>query len=294
MKILTVIACHTNSDLKLQCLKSNLKYFREISDKIVIINSTEFSQDKSFETLIDDDTIDVIYYENSNFLCHGKWHKYLTENDYKSYDGIVLTNDSFLVINSLKPFITKFKEEDIDALAMVNNREKKYHHQDFIKVYKKNNIKKLLDYYESRFGDYINKDDESFRPIYEYAILTEVESTFLFKNVECLYNLDLRFRDNIHFSDDLLEHCINDLHYPILKVKKIMWRSTKYDKFPDDFNPVSYIELNEDLKHMSEDEATKHFEKHGFKEGRLYKSGQETHIPEYITQALAKEGVKYG
>ncbi len=294
MKILIVIACHTNTDLKAQCLQSNIKYFKEISDQIVIVNSTEVLDDgRLLERSINDNDIDFIYYDNSSFLCHGKWHKYLTENDYAGYDGIVLTNDSFLVINSLVPFITKFKTEEIDALSLIGNREKKYHHQDFLRVYKKDKIKTLLEYYESRFASGLEKDKESFKSIYDYAIDTEINSTFLFKNVACLYDLDLRFKENINFHDNLLELCIRDLAYPILKIKKITEVVTKYDSFPDDFDPAGYISMHEDLTDMSEEEATKHFTKYGLKEGRMYKSGQKRYIPEYITKAVKQEGINY-
>ena len=40
--ILTIISCHTNSDIKINALIHNLKYFMEISDTIAIINSLEF------------------------------------------------------------------------------------------------------------------------------------------------------------------------------------------------------------------------------------------------------------
>ena len=39
---------------------------------------------------------------------------------------------------------------------------------------------------------------------------------------------------------------------------------------PDDFNAKEYIELNEDLKHMTEIEAKNHYEYHGYKEHRKY------------------------
>jgi hypothetical protein len=40
--ILTIIGCHTNSDIKINGLLHNIKYFMEISNTIVIINSLEF------------------------------------------------------------------------------------------------------------------------------------------------------------------------------------------------------------------------------------------------------------
>jgi hypothetical protein len=40
--ILTIISCHTNSDIKIRSVIHNIKYFLEISSEIAIINSSEF------------------------------------------------------------------------------------------------------------------------------------------------------------------------------------------------------------------------------------------------------------
>jgi hypothetical protein len=53
------------------------------------------------------------------------------------------------------------------------------------------------------------------------------------------------------------------------------WKQrTKNDNFeniPDDFDPMSYIELNEDLKNFSELQAKLHYENYGYNENRKYK-----------------------
>ena len=38
-----------------------------------------------------------------------------------------------------------------------------------------------------------------------------------------------------------------------------------------DFNAKEYIELNDDLQHLTETEAKLHYENHGYKENRQYK-----------------------
>ena len=40
--ILTIISCHTDSDIKIRSLIHNIKYFLEISSHIAIINSDTF------------------------------------------------------------------------------------------------------------------------------------------------------------------------------------------------------------------------------------------------------------
>ena len=45
----------------------------------------------------------------------------------------------------------------------------------------------------------------------------------------------------------------------------------KYENIPSDFNVREYIELNEDLKDLSEFQAKIHYENYGYKENRKYK-----------------------
>lgn len=44
----------------------------------------------------------------------------------------------------------------------------------------------------------------------------------------------------------------------------------KYENIPLDFNPKHYIELNQDLQHMTEFQAKTHYEYQGYKENRRY------------------------
>ena len=56
-------------------------------------------------------------------------------------------------------------------------------------------------------------------------------------------------------------------------IKKLLRKAyeCKYENLPEDFVPKDYIELNNDLKNMSEVEAKFHYECYGYKECRKYK-----------------------
>ena len=45
--VLCIMACHTNSQIKINAVKNNIRFFNEISDKIVIIDSLEFSKNET-------------------------------------------------------------------------------------------------------------------------------------------------------------------------------------------------------------------------------------------------------
>jgi len=68
-------------------------------------------------------------------------------------------------------------------------------------------------------------------------------------------------KTNIDISDLKLIHFIN-----MNKDRKY-----KYENIPEDFNAKTYIELNEDLKHMTEIQSKIHYEYDGYKENRNYK-----------------------
>jgi hypothetical protein len=61
---------------------------------------------------------------------------------------------------------------------------------------------------------------------------------------------------------------LNDFKEYIVESKK------HYENIPDDFNAKEYVELNEDLKNITELEAKNHYEFHGYKENRKYKYQQ--------------------
>jgi hypothetical protein len=110
----------------------------------------------------------------------------------------------------------------------------------------------------------------------------------------CFYN-DFDKISCPNFYDDLLLLHINDINninndINFVEISKI-FNLTKYNEhkyfklfiylfyldkkryknIPDDFNATDYIDLNEDLKHMTNIEAKNHYANYGYKENRKYK-----------------------
>ena len=97
---------------------------------------------------------------------------------------------------------------------------------------------------------------------------------------------DFYWRDYIEINSDLthmteLEAKIHYENYGYKENRKYKYNniSQNFDNLfndikthlPNDFNALEYIELNEDLRHMSEIEANAHYENYGYKENRKYK-----------------------
>ena len=285
MKTLCIVACHTSSELKIKSLVSNIKYFDEISDHIHIINSDEF-KDQNIESLLKDyPSITYSYIPNSRLLCQGKWKHYLESNDYSQYDKVILTNDSFLVVHSLKPVLKK--SQNYEMYGINDSREGKYHVTDYFRIYTKSGIKTLLDYYNDRISKF------SLVKSLEVIQKLEVMSTHAFDDYTygAYHNINLAFKSNIFYDDEILEDILSK-GFPVIKLKKIEY--TKYEdvdgtELPKDFVHKEYQALHSDLEGFENRIVEQHFMKHGRKEGRPYKKNQVLIRPKYLMKAVEKE-----
>ena len=206
--ILTIIACHTNSELKINTLIHNLKKFNNISKHIIVVNSTEF---KKYEKIIKEKTKDfenkIIfdYFKNDDYICFSKYNyvinnlknkKYFNESLKKLYkkniyNNFILTNDSYLLINELYDFKKLFVYNYNLTTYLVSN-ENQRHYTDFLRRYNYKGLLKINYYYEKE----MKKQEISLEDIiHNFEIKTYKllkKRNFLFENKENL---------NIHFIE---------------------------------------------------------------------------------------------
>jgi hypothetical protein len=333
---LCIISCHTNTDYKINTLISNLKYFMEISDHIIIINSNEYKNcniEKLIKTTYNDCNeniiyngklshdqiynykknnpdlmhmsdnsikkhwekfginenriilkykkiinIDFSYTENNNLLCHGKWCKVLSKININDYKFTILTNDSFLIVNSLVPFKNSFNINN-EMFGLCDSYETKYHIPDFIRCYNNSGILKIYNYYK--------KNAYKIRDFFSAVLNFEINSTNIFKNIDALFKMNTNYNKNMHYEDEVLKDYLYNRNYPIIKLKKLL--SINYNiknSLPVDFDCNEYKNLNIDLQHINNLEE--HFFNFGIYEGRHYKKNQKLNPPEYITNVVNK------
>ena len=312
LKPVTIIACHTSCDLKLKALINNLDYLKKLSNHIYIVNSKGFEGKienllKSEDVILNDNitnnqaleyinyyedlkncnlsikeakehyikhgkgenrfikgavSVYIDYTENNKFLGQWKWLHTL-EKIKNNFNSFILTNDSFIITRELKDFEELFLK-DYDMVSIVDSNEGKHHYMDFLRYYSKNCVEELMYFFKENFNkcstllDIINN--------------LEIESTFITSNRSCLYSVDSNYKKNIHFDDNMNDYYLNQLNYPIVKIKKLKYNC--YKDQPPDFNPKEYKNLHMDLKEMSDKEATIHFKNHGYHEGRPYKKNK--------------------
>lgn len=210
----------------------------------------------------------INYYDNDNLVCQGKWYKTLKTLNLSN--SFILTNDSFFIVNSLKPFYEQIKNS-YEMVGILESNQTKYHYPDFLRYYNSNGIKKLINFYELNF-----KKCKTFLDVINNL---EIESTYITENRNCYYKVENNYFDNIHFDDIKLEEHLSQ-NYPIIKIKKLFFN--KYESFPNDFNADEYKRLHSDLINMNNYQAMEHFIKNGFFEGRPYKKTQKIVLPKYL------------
>ena len=283
---LTIIACHTNSQLKIQCLLHNISVFLKISKKIIIYNSLEFKS-QYIEQLIKENfpdklhQISFFYIENDCFVCHRKWYEAI-KNEYNllhTYKSFILTNDSYLYVKS-KDIIKNFINHKYEMQTMLISNENYKHYTDFLRIYNYSGVLKIYKFYDKFIRE--NKDI-SFQEIINEL---EMKSHTIFSKKNGLFEENDPI--NINFIEPYREKYMSDTDYPIVKIKALAGTSYSSNTLPNDFDPSIYKFLNNDLHNLTNDELIQHFIHNGMKEGRLYKNNQLRHPPYYLENILRK------
>jgi len=282
MNHLLLIASHTNSEIKKKALLHNISFFSELCNNIVIIQSTE-CKDEELESNVNNINKNIIFFylQNDKYLCHGKWWSYLNTINYKEYDNITLTNDSYLITKSLNNYKNLIHKE-IELVALLDSHEIRYHFPDFLRTYNKSGIEKILKYY------IINK--YNINTFYDVILYYEINSSSLFNDVKVLHkSIKTNKFSNCHFDNVELKEYLYKLNYPIIKLKKLNSNSYPINfKIPLDFNASEYKLLNFDLSHLNNLELRKHFINSGINDGRLYKKNQIITLPSFLIDYLTE------
>ena len=271
-KTLCIVACHTSSALKIKCLTRNKPYFEEIANDIVYINSAEFKTANVIENMV--------YIDNDQTVCYGKYLHVLQNMDIGQYDNFILTNDSYLITKSLSGFKALFNET-IEMTALCCSNQTSKHYPDWIRRYNKVGINKIIDFYTKNLS--VNK---SFISLIQNI---ELKSHLIHKNsINVLYDAMPGYNGNIHFDNTQLKEYLYNKKYPIIKIKKMQFTTYNNRQLPSDFNPNEYKSLHPDLTELQNNDAISHFINHGMSEGRPYKKGQKLIYADFLTQYLSE------
>jgi hypothetical protein len=321
-----VIACHTNSKRKIYNVVNNIKYFFDYFDNFYIINSSEFENDKTLETLIEKThpsvlihnklsidklnyyrkensdlnalndyelmyhffkfgihehregtnykIVNMLYTKNSDFVCYDKY-LYFYKNVTNNFNKIMLTNDSFLITRPLNNLM-ELSQNNFEMLSLNASNEIRYHYSDFLRIYTKRGFIKMM--------DHIKLFVDRGLSFYECIVEIEANSIDLFENRGCLFETEMDYNGNIHFDDEKCINYLQNLNYPVVKLKKI--NSIYYENrdIPVDFDENVYRNVHPDLRDIVDLKG--HFITFGMSEGRCYKPNQPFSPPQYLVNYL--------
>mgnify|MGYP003969559635 CR=1 FL=1 len=296
-KTAIILGCHTDSKIKVESFKKNLNYFSELGNTIYIVNSSEFKgeiesslksehqyilHDNLHETYELDSNkthIFILYLENDNLICHGKWNYLLQSIPLNRHEGYVLTNDSFVLIGDLLEFKNLYQNNEYEMVGFIDSNQIKYHYPDFLRYYTVGGISKWLNYF--------NEFKHRCKLFQDMVDIMEVDSTYIFEKKNCLYKMQKNYDGNIHFDDDVCQHYITDLGYQVIKLKKIMNTVYEDKTIPHDFDGNVYRSLHHDLCFMRNlKNLEQHFLVSGMEEGRIYKKNQKIKLPKYLDDVI--------
>jgi len=221
------------------------------------------------------------YKQNDKFVSHGKWLHFLNKIDYKTFDNVILTNDSFIIIRPLLDLKTLI-EPNVELVSLLESNEITHHYPDFLRIYNQTGLEKIINYYR-----------ENMHKITDFASVIniyEIDSSHIFSPVSVLYKNN-GFNGNIHFDNLQLEDYLYNKNYPVVKIKKLLSENI-CKNIPEDFNPSEYKSLHADLNRMSDIEALNHFKDYGIHEKRMYKTNKIFMLPIFLKYYINLMGLQ--
>jgi len=184
-----LIACHTNSDLKIKSLKTNIEYLSKFNKKIVIINSNEF-KNISLDNYIPNDNCLISSDELwSNYKNKHNLSNNLSNKDIETFYFTTGIQDGKFIKNNDETIIY-FKyaiNDDRICYSKIHNYYKNYY----------------LNSYDSIFNNIIVTNDS-------YLLIREINDfTKLFNDKVEMTSLLLSHEGESHYTDFLRRYNIN-------------------------------------------------------------------------------------
>ena len=236
VKTLTIMACHTDSIIKLKTILNNIRYFRFINNDIIIINSSHTTYSKQLETACNARGLKYIEIPNSPHLDSGKWMHVIKSSNIQAYNFIVFTNDSYFIKYPICHFYNKMMTRNVELYGYNDSTQIEYHYQSYLFGVKREAVHKFITHYESHknlLTDYLSVVSN-----------IELKLTHIFKTKDCFLkigNLYYNKDKNIFFNnDELYIQLMNTRLLPFIKLKRIIGDKNTHGKIdaPNKLNMI--------------------------------------------------------
>lgn len=218
-KYLVIMACHCDFEIKLSAIKNNLKYFSFNNMDKIVINSTNLPYNKTVSDICSRYN-NMKYYEieNSKLVDFGKWvHVLQNLIDYNSYDYIILTNDSYIIHNSINHFFNLMYKYNVDLFGYNDSSELKYHYQSYLFGLRKDVV--------PIFINKINSSIVKINCFWDVVLNYEINMCDWFSNNKTFLNignLASNKSKNVFFNNDQLYNPLKNTDLlPFTKIKRI-------------------------------------------------------------------------
>lgn len=225
-KIITIIACHTNSIIKYNTLINNIPNLLYPNNDIIIINSSNEVFGEKLKKYIQSEIYphknNIIHYleiPNDKYSDFGKYIYALNfiqnnkSNDI-NYDFVVFINDSIVIKKPIVYFYNLVIKTNKELYAYTDSSETKYHYQSYLFAIRFNVIDKLMNYYENNKINIHNYRD--------VVRVFELNLNEIYTDNDCFLKVsNISPNKNIFFNINLYSVIFNSGVLPFIKLKSV-------------------------------------------------------------------------
>jgi hypothetical protein len=216
-KYLVIMACHCNTELKLNKIRTNLKFFAFQHTHKIVINSSNLSYgNKLSEICGRHNNTKYCEIPNSNYYDFGKWiHVLKNEVNFNDYDYIILTNDSFIIHSSINHFLNLTSKYNVELYGYNDSTQIRYHYQSYLFSLRKDAVQTFINKVTDPNLQIQNKEDV----INNF----EIKMTDWFSTKKCFLKIANGDGGNIFFTNDTLYFPLKKSGLlPFTKIQRIL------------------------------------------------------------------------
>ena len=278
-KTVTIIACHSENEIKTRSVINNIDYLSKITNIIYIVNSNQFKG--LIENIIDDEKFII-----NDILSKRQIETYIKDNNLRGM-SLKEASDHWNnygkfkqgKINELPKIFFEYQEnthllcqmkwfKSIKKLSKDNNyiltndsffitrelndfKEKIFHNYEMLGLVDSNQFRyhyqDFLKFFNSdgikKLLNFYQKNFNEAKTKDDVINLLEINSTYITSDKNCLYRVPDNFYGNINFDTEVYEKYINYYNYPIIKIKNT-------------------VKINKYLESISGNNSKRNFEKY--------------------------------
>ena len=227
-KYLTIVACNTDSEIKLNATLNNLVYLLFPSNDVIVIDSVGVKYGDVLKEKISSRLKAHYMIPNDKLMDFGKWNYILNNYDYKSYDYVVFTNDSIIIKAPIFHFYNLMTYRNVELYGHNNSAQIKYHYQSYLFGLKSEACFRLTHLINNK--KHLIHDYESLIRHAELELISKFNSQDCFLKIVnsgiATINMSTHFSlkdSNIFFTNDkLYVKLFKSKLLPFIKIKRII------------------------------------------------------------------------